>query len=125
MILLANIFDGVALFVTGAVICFVLLWWRERNLRAAKSLEKQALLDKARSEADIIRREATAAANAEALKLREQIEESFATRRTERAESERRLAERESLINSQLQQMMEAEKGSVELVTGLHPSRWG
>src|SRR6185312_17115299 len=38
------------------------------------------------------------------------MEQSFADRRAERAESERRLGEREALINSQLQRMMEAEK---------------
>jgi ribonucrease Y len=110
MILLANIFEGAALFSAGAVICFLLLWWRERSLQKAKLLESQALLDKARNEAEIIKRDASAAASQEALKLREQIEESFAARRAERAESERRLGEREALINSQLQQMMEAEK---------------
>jgi ribonuclease Y len=107
---LANIFEDAALVAGGAVVCFLLLWWRERNLQKARSLEAQAVLDKARSEAEIIKREATATANQEALKLREQIEESFTQRRAERAESERRLAERETLINSQLQQMMEAEK---------------
>jgi ribonuclease Y len=111
MMLLANIFEGAALFAAGAVICFALLWWRERNLRQAKSLEAQALLDKARNDAEIARRDAIAGANQEGIKLREQIEQSFAERRAEWAESERRLAERESLINSQLQQMMEAEKG--------------
>jgi ribonucrease Y len=114
MILVVNIFEGAAFFAVGAVICFALLWWRERNLQRAKLLETQALLDKARSEAEIIRRDASVAANQEALKLREQIEESFAARRAERAESERRLAEREALINSQLQQMMEAEKSLKE-----------
>src|SRR3954467_7329710 len=107
MISMANIFEGAALFAAGAVICFALLWWRERNLHAAKSLESQTLLDKARSEAESIKRDASAAASQEALKLREQVEESFAARRVERAESERRLGERETLINSQLQQMME------------------
>ena len=114
MILLANIFEGAAFFAAGAMICFALLWWRERNLQKAKLLETQALLDKARNEAEIIKRDASAAANQQALKLREQIEESFAARRAERAESERRLAEREALINSQLQQMMEAEKALKE-----------
>ncbi len=114
MILLANIFEGAALFAAGATVCFALLWWRERNLRAARVLETQALLDKARNEADIIKRDASTAASQEALKLREQIEQSFADRRTERAESERRLGEREALINSQLQQMMEAEKALKE-----------
>ncbi len=79
-------------------------------MRKAKQLEAQALLDKARNEAEIIKRDASVAANQEALKLREQIEQSFADRRAERAESERRLGEREALINSQLQQMMTAEK---------------
>ena len=114
MILLANIFEGAAFFAAGAVICFILLWWRERNLQKAKSLEAQAFLEKARTDAEIIRRDASVAANQEALKLREQTEQSFADRRTERAESERRLAEREALINSQLQQMMEAEKALKE-----------
>lgn len=110
MILLANIFEGAASFAVGVVICFGLLWWRDRGLRKAKQIEAQALLDKARNEAEIIKRDASVAANQEALKLREQIEQSFADRRAERAESERRLGEREALINSQLQQMMTAEK---------------
>ncbi len=110
MILLANIFEDGALFAAGAAICFTLLWWRERNLQRARALETQALLDKARNEAESIKRDASAAASQEALKLREQIEQSFADRRAERAESERRLGERETLINSQLHQMMAAEK---------------
>ena len=114
MMSLANILEGAALFAAGAVVCFLLLWRRERNLQKTKSLEIQALLDKAHSEAEIIQRDARAAANQEALKLRDQIEQSFADRRAERAESERRLAERERLINSQLQQMMEAEKAIKE-----------
>ena len=110
MILLANIVGGALWFAGGAVICFAAFGWRERNRQKSAQLQTQALIDKARGEAEIIRREATAAASQEALKLREQIEQSFAGRRTERAESERRLAEREALINSQLQQMMAAER---------------
>ena len=110
MILLANIFEDGALFAAGVAICFTLLWWRERNLQRARALETQALLDKARNEAESIKRDATAAASQEALQLRQQIEQSFADRRAERAESERRLGERETLINSQLHQMMAAEK---------------
>lgn len=110
MILLANIFAGALWFAAGVAVCFILLLWRESNLKKARHLETQSFLDKARSEAELIKRDATAAASQEALKLREHIEQSFAERRAERAESERRLAEREALINSQLQQVMDAEK---------------
>jgi len=111
---LANIFEGAAFFGAGAVVCFSLLWWRERGLQKARLLQTQALLEKARADAESIKRDAASAASQEALKLREQIEQSFAARHAERAESERRLAEREALINSQLQQMMEAERALKE-----------
>ena len=111
---LANIFEGAVFFGAGAVVCFALLWWRERGLQKARLLQTQALLERARADAEIIKRDATAAASQEALKLREQVEQSFAARRAERTDSERRLAEREALINSQLQQMMEAERALKE-----------
>src|SRR5205823_5277275 len=77
------------------------------------------LQEQARREADNIIRDARLTANEEALKLREQIEQSFASRRTERAELERRLSEREVLINSQLERMVEAEKALKEQKVGL------
>src|ERR1041385_1124384 len=108
--LLANIAEGVVFFGAGAVICFLLLYWRERNLKNARALEAAALLEKARGEAEILRRDARGVANEEALKLRQEVEQSFAARRAERAESERRLAEREALINSQLERAMDSER---------------
>ncbi len=110
MILLANIVEGAAFFAAGAVVSLALLWWRQRTFGKARALEAEALLEKARVEAELLKRDARATANEEALKLRQEVEQSFATRRSERAESERRLAERETLINSQLERAMEAEK---------------
>jgi ribonuclease Y len=110
MIFLANIFEGAALFAGGAAVCFVLLWWRDRTARKTRAREAQTLLEQARAEAETIRRDGSAKAGQEALKQREEIEQSFATRRTERVEQERRMTEREALINSQLERMMEAEK---------------
>jgi ribonuclease Y len=107
---LANILSGALLLAAGAASCYLLLWWKERNLKKAKTLEAEALLAKARSEADMIARDARLAANEEALKLRQQVEASFAARRVERAELERRLSEREGLINSQLERIVEAER---------------
>lgn len=110
MILLANIFEGAALFAGGAALCFALLNWRDRYLRKERDQKAKAILDQARNEAEEIKRQANAAANRETLKLREAIEQSFAARKTETMELERRLTERESLINSQLERLMEAEK---------------
>lgn len=111
---LVNILEGGAFATAGGVLCFLLLWWKERSLKEAKKLEADALLAKARSEAEVITRDAKLSANAEAMKLREEIEQSFAARREQRSELEKRLSERETLINSQLQRMVEAEKSLAE-----------
>jgi len=98
----------------GAGLCLLLVWWKDRNLKRTSTLEAESLLGKARSEAEIIVRDARLAANEDALKLREQLEQSFAARRAERAELERRLSEREILINSQLERIVEGEKNLQE-----------
>lgn len=105
-----NILEGAAFAFAGGLICFVLMWWKDRNLQEARRVEAEALLAKARSEAEVIRQEARLSASEDAMKLRESIEQSFASRRQERAELERRLADRESLINTQLERVVETEK---------------
>ena len=110
MIFLANIYTGAALFTAGAALCFLVLWWKERQRKQSLTDEARAILDKSRAEAETITRDARLAASEEALKLRAQTEMSFATRQAERNESERRLTERETLINSQLERMVQAEQ---------------
>jgi len=105
-----NILKGAVLFAAGAVLCYLLMWWKDRNLRKASLVEADALLAKARGEADLLLRDARLAANEESRKLREEVERSFAARRAERAELEQRLSERERLINSQLERIVEGEK---------------
>lgn len=120
MILLANIFaEGVAFALAGAVICFVLLRLKDRKTRELHSAEAQSILDKARGDAENVVRDARLAANEEALRLREETEKSFATRRQERTDLERRLGERESLINTQLEKIVQAEQSLQEQKEGL------
>ncbi len=114
-----NIVEGGALVTAGGALCYLLLWWRDRSVREARALEAEALVTKARSEAEVITRDARLAASQEALKLRQEVEQAFAARRAERVELERRLAEREALINSQLERLMEAEKVLVEQKAGV------
>src|ERR1043166_5256798 len=115
----SNIFAGGILLVAGAVLSYLLLWWKGYSLKKVKSLEAQAMLEKARTEAEVITRDARLAANQEALNAKEALERSSAARRAERSELERRLGDRESLINSQLERIVEAEKGLHEQKTSL------
>jgi len=116
---LGNILQGALLLAAGAVLCYLLLWWKERSLKSAKALEAETALEKGRLEAETILRDARLKANEEGIKLREEVEKSFVARRAERIESERRLSEREGLINAQLERMVEAEKSLKAQEAGL------
>jgi len=100
---------GAFVFLAGALFGGLFLLWKQRKLRAARAAEENALQEKVRREAEATLREARLAANEEALKLREQTEKSFTTRRRELSDLEQRLAERESLINRQLEGLVQRE----------------
>jgi len=119
MSLLTNTVEGAALVAAGAVTSYLLLTLKNRRCRKAAATEAEALLEKARKESEMTARDARLAASEEAVKLREEVEKSFAARREERADLERRLSERERVINSQLERMVEAEKGLQEQKTAL------
>ncbi len=110
MSLWVNILEQGAVAALGAGLCYALLWWKGRELTRLKTLEAEALLTKVKADAEIISRDARLAASEDARKLREQADEAMAARRAERLELERRLAEREVLINSQLTRILEVEK---------------
>jgi ribonuclease Y len=115
MILLANIFaEGAGFLAAGAVLCYLLLALKDRNARRRESEAAQSAMEKARRDAEAIVRDARLTANEEALKLRLETEQAFAARRLERAESERRLGERELLINAQLEKVVQVEQGLQE-----------
>jgi ribonuclease Y len=84
--------------------------WRNARARKSQSLQSQSILEKARGEAELVLRDARLAANEESLKRREELERSFATKLAERAEAERRLGERETLVNAQLTRILETEQ---------------
>jgi ribonuclease Y len=111
MILLAQItWESAGCFVAGAAVCFAFLWWKEHNTRKLHSLQAQSILEAAKRDADALVRNARLEANEEALKIRTQNEQAFATARLERAESERRLSDREQMINTQLNKLVQSEK---------------
>src|SRR5256885_9083577 len=111
MMLAAQLFWEGALFLTaGVVLGYWFFRWKRRKLRATRVAEEKSVLESAHREVETILREARLAANEEALKLREQTEKSFGTRRREPTDFEQRLAEREPLINRQLEGLVQREK---------------
>jgi len=103
------LWGGAFVFLAGALLGALSFRWKQRKLRASLAAEEKSLQEKARREAEATLREARLAANEEALKLREQTEKSFTTRRRELSDLEQRLAERESLINRQLEGLVQRE----------------
>jgi ribonucrease Y len=102
--------EHAGLVLSGAAVCYAWLKWRQHQSQAATSAQAGTIVDKARQEAETLLRDARLAANEQALKAHEQSENALAARRAERLELERRLAEREGLINSQLQRIVEGEE---------------
>ena len=98
MSLVLNITGATVCAVAGAGVCAMILNSRTRRREDVRRREADAQLEKTR-----------AAANQEALQLRAQIEQSLATHRTELTTQERRLTERETLLNSQFNRVIETE----------------
>lgn len=110
MILPANIVEGAVVLFACVVLGFLLLTWQRRKAQANEILtEARDVREVALREAEVIRREARLAATEDAAKLREQTEAAFASRRQDLGEMERRLGDREALVNSQLEVMLRSE----------------
>ncbi|HEU0038000.1 MAG TPA: Rnase Y domain-containing protein, partial [Verrucomicrobiae bacterium] len=110
MILVVDIFGAAMGLTAGAVLCYLLLAWGNRRARATEAREAHSVLERARQEAEAITHGAHLAASEEAAKLRDQAEQSLAARRAENVSQDRRLSEREALLNSQLTRIIELEK---------------
>jgi ribonuclease Y len=111
MILAVNIFlEDALLFGGGALAAWAFLAWKDRSARSALVLREKNVLENARREAEAIVREARLSANEESLKLREQTEKTLAERSSEFAATEKRLSERETLVNRQMENLAQEEK---------------
>ncbi len=93
----------------GAAVGCGFCFWKWKSRRQDLAAEERAILDGARREADAVLREARVGATEESLKLREQAETAMTSRRREIDDLERRLADREGLINRQLEGLVQQE----------------
>lgn len=87
----------------------VAFWWGNAQRRREQNRHHDILAE-AQREAETIRREARLHANEEVLKLRQDTEASFATRRTQLVADEKRLIQKESLADSRLESARELER---------------
>src|SRR4026208_2085954 len=96
--------------VVGTIIGYWLVRWKERNVRTALAIKEQSILDAAAREAETLAREDRVKCNEESARVKQETERSFSTRQTQLLETERRLTERETLVNRQLESFVAEEK---------------
>lgn len=94
----------------GGAFGYAYVRYKERVRRREISELRATEIESAKREAESLLREARVAANEEAIKLRNQAELAYVTRQQEIAAAEQRLAQRESLITTQLEGFMQREK---------------
>ena len=93
-----NILGGAVCAVAGAGVCAMILNSKSRRREDARRREAEAQIEKSR-----------AVAAQEAAQLRSQFEQSNSTERRELADHEKRLTERETLLNSQFARILQTE----------------
>lgn len=94
----------------GGAFGYAYVRYKERVRRRQLADARHAEVESAKREAEAILREARVTANEEAIKLRNQAELAYVTRQQEIASAEQRLAQREQLINTQLEGFLQREK---------------
>jgi ribonuclease Y len=111
MSLLENAFALGTVSFAGGILAGYWFWrWKRRAFFGALELKEQSTLENAERQAEAIRREARLQANEEVLRVRQETENAFCARRQELNETEKRLSEREALINRQLQSLLREEE---------------
>ncbi|MDB6059620.1 MAG: metal dependent phosphohydrolase [Verrucomicrobiales bacterium] len=105
-----SIVAGAGIFVLGTASAFYMLRWRDRGVRAQIKSKQEAMFDDAKRQAEAIIREARLEANEHSLKLRTDTEAFAAQRQKELSAVEQRLIERETILNRQLDNLVQQEK---------------
>lgn len=107
---LLNIFENAGLLCLGGLLFYGLLRWRDRKSSRQRALEVGQAVDRAKAETEDLVRSARLAAQEEILKAREQTEAATRQQQVQWLELERRLSERETLVNAQFERALDLEK---------------
>ncbi len=100
---IVSFITGAAMLVVGICVGYQVRRWKERNSKALLLAKGQSIVESAQRDAETIVRDARLKANEEALQIRTETEKYFSDRR-------QRLNERETLVNRQLECLVEEEK---------------
>lgn len=96
--------------VLGAALGYAFMRFQERARKEEFETQRKEQLEATKREAESILREARVTVNEEAIKLRNQAELAYVTRQQEITAAEQRLAQRESLLTTQLEGFIQREK---------------
>lgn len=96
--------------VFGAMLGYLFTRFQERARQQEMEAQRKERLEATQRDAEALLREARVAANEESIKLRSQAELAYVTRQQELNGAEQRLAQRETLINTQLEGFLQREK---------------
>lgn len=110
MSFLPEIVTGAVCLSVGGATSLLYLRAKARRLARDESAEADACLTRAQRQSDEILREAHLKAGEESLQVRTKAEASLAARRVEEEEREKRLSQREDLLNTQLERISHAEQ---------------
>ncbi|MCU0772808.1 MAG: ribonuclease Y [Verrucomicrobia bacterium] len=105
-----EIVTGSLCFAVGGVLAWAYLRAQARQRAREEATAAESLLEKARRQSDEILRESRLRSGEESLRLRSELEASFATRRAEEDEREKRLNQRETLLTAQLERITQEEQ---------------
>jgi ribonuclease Y len=110
----ANLVQGAASLSLGAIVGLCLWHWRSLREKARIEASEKDILANARQEAESLIREARQTAAEEAEQKVQQTTAECTARKQEIAELERRLTERDKLINRQLEGLVQQENNLIE-----------
>ena len=111
MTILANSYvEGILFLAVGICVGYYLYKWKYRHAATVLELDRKSILDAAQREAEAVIREARLTANEELLKQKADAENALSVKRQEIQQIEQRLADRDSLINRQLEGLVQQER---------------
>lgn len=120
MAFLSEIVAGGICLTVGVVLCWAYLGAQARRRARDEAADTESLLREARRQSEEILRESRLKAAEEALRTRDELERSFACKRAEDEEREKRLNQREALLNTQLERLSAGEAALRRQEEALH-----